>query len=102
MAVFIGAIKKNPCWKGYEMIGTKRKGKRVLPNCVRIGGVKKGGAWVIEASTAPSIYFDESQTPDGIIYFSTFAKAKAQLIKQLKAYINDYKAAISYVQSLKG
>ena len=28
--------KKNPCWKGYEMIGMKKKGKRNVPNCVPI------------------------------------------------------------------
>ena len=27
-----------PCWKGYEMIGMKQKGKRIVPNCVPIGG----------------------------------------------------------------
>ena len=26
--------KKSPCWKGYEMIGTKKKGGRTVPNCV--------------------------------------------------------------------
>ena len=26
--------KKNPCWKGYEMIGMKKKGVRKVPNCV--------------------------------------------------------------------
>ena len=26
--------KKGPCWKGYEMIGTKKKGGRTVPNCV--------------------------------------------------------------------
>jgi hypothetical protein len=25
---------KNPCWKGYEMIGTKKKGGKSVPNCV--------------------------------------------------------------------
>ncbi len=25
---------KNPCWKGYEMIGTKKKGGKEVPNCV--------------------------------------------------------------------
>jgi Domain of unknown function (DUF6321) len=25
---------KDPCWKGYEMIGTKEKGGRTVPNCV--------------------------------------------------------------------
>jgi hypothetical protein len=26
--------KKGPCWKGYEMIGMKKKGGRMVPNCV--------------------------------------------------------------------
>tara|TARA_Y100000385_G_C12505470_1_gene388999 strand:+ start:246 stop:416 length:171 start_codon:yes stop_codon:yes gene_type:complete len=26
--------KKGPCWKGYEMVGTKKKGGRKVPNCV--------------------------------------------------------------------
>lgn len=27
-------MKKNPCWKGYEMIGTKQKKGKEVPNCV--------------------------------------------------------------------
>ena len=26
--------KKGPCWKGYEMVGTKKKGGKKVPNCV--------------------------------------------------------------------
>ena len=39
-----GTKRSKPCWKGYEMIGMKRKGKRVVPNCVpkkRIGSAPK-------------------------------------------------------------
>ena len=25
---------KNPCWKGYEMVGTKKKKGKTVPNCV--------------------------------------------------------------------
>jgi hypothetical protein len=25
---------KNPCWKGYKMIGTKKKDGKEVPNCV--------------------------------------------------------------------
>lgn len=25
---------KNPCWKGYKMVGTKKKNNRKVPNCV--------------------------------------------------------------------
>ncbi len=28
--------KKNPCWKGYEAIGMKKKGGKKVPNCVPI------------------------------------------------------------------
>ena len=27
-------MKKNPCWKGYKMIGTKKKDGKKVPNCV--------------------------------------------------------------------
>jgi hypothetical protein len=27
---------KDPCWKGYEMIGMKKKGGRKVPNCVPV------------------------------------------------------------------
>lgn len=26
--------KKGPCWKGYEMVGMKKKGGKNVPNCV--------------------------------------------------------------------
>ena len=26
--------KKSPCWEGYEMVGTKMKGGKKVPNCV--------------------------------------------------------------------
>ena len=26
--------RKNPCWSGYEMVGTKKKGGKQVPNCV--------------------------------------------------------------------
>ncbi len=25
---------KNPCWKGYKQIGMKKKGEKLVPNCV--------------------------------------------------------------------
>jgi len=33
-SVFKKKRKKNPCWKGYMMVGTKKKGGRTVPNCV--------------------------------------------------------------------
>jgi len=28
---------KGPCWKGYEMVGMKKKGNKPVPNCVPKG-----------------------------------------------------------------
>lgn len=28
------SAKDDPCWKGYKMVGTKKKGGREVPNCV--------------------------------------------------------------------
>ena len=33
--------KKKTCWKGYEMKGLKKKGKRMVPNCVPVGRKKR-------------------------------------------------------------
>jgi hypothetical protein len=37
--------KMSPCWKGYEMVGTKKKGGKTVPNCVpitkKVNGRKK-------------------------------------------------------------
>jgi len=32
---------KNPCWKGYEAIGMKKKNGRTVPNCVPKKSKKK-------------------------------------------------------------
>jgi hypothetical protein len=29
----------NPCWSGYEQFGMKTKGKKKVPNCVKIKGL---------------------------------------------------------------
>lgn len=34
-------MRKDPCWKGYEMKGTKKKGGKKVPNCVPKKGRKK-------------------------------------------------------------
>jgi hypothetical protein len=34
------------CWKGYKQVGTKTKGNKTVPNCVRISEKKeKPGLW---------------------------------------------------------
>ena len=37
---------ENPCWKGYEMVGTKKKDGREVPNCVPVKeNDQPGGYW---------------------------------------------------------
>ena len=31
---YLQEMKNDPCWKGYEMVGTKKKGSKEVPNCV--------------------------------------------------------------------
>jgi hypothetical protein len=33
---FVERMKGDPCWKGYAMLGNKKKGGRTVPNCVKI------------------------------------------------------------------
>lgn len=40
--------KKGPCWKGYEMVGMKKKGGKNVPNCVP----KK---WKVKKATKQSV-----------------------------------------------
>tara|TARA_Y100000015_G_scaffold18444_1_gene17885 strand:- start:514 stop:906 length:393 start_codon:yes stop_codon:yes gene_type:complete len=34
---------RGSCWEGYVQKGMKKKGNRMVPNCVPAGGMKKGG-----------------------------------------------------------
>ena len=33
---YLEEVKKDPCWKGYEMVGMKDKNGRKVPNCVPV------------------------------------------------------------------
>lgn len=39
------------CWKGYKVVGTKRKGSRIVPNCV---AVTETAAWTRKAGKNPT------------------------------------------------
>ena len=42
---------ENPCWKGYEMVGTKNKNGKEVPNCVPVKeNDNPGGYWGDEAT----------------------------------------------------
>ena len=33
---FLVEKKTNPCWQGYKQVGLKKKGGKMVPNCVKI------------------------------------------------------------------
>ena len=35
---------RGTCWEGYVQKGMKKKGNRMVPNCVPAGGMKEGKA----------------------------------------------------------
>lgn len=42
----------DPCWKGYQMVGTKKKGGRTVPNCVPEEVVQEGIGGIEDSSTS--------------------------------------------------
>ena len=46
----VGADK---CWDGYKAKGTKKKGGKEVPNCVKEDGVNEGAAWTKKAGKNP-------------------------------------------------
>ena len=42
-ADFIEKMKDDPCWKGYQMVGKKKKGKAAVPNCAPLETKHKEG-----------------------------------------------------------
>ena len=53
---------KDPCWKDYKMVGTKKKGKKTVPNCVPKEGVAEG-----QADQVKKVFKDKSGKPVGEI-----------------------------------
>ena len=52
-----------PCWKGYEMIGMKQKGKRTVPNCVPIGGADSESDEEMEGAGAMEYILQKAGMP---------------------------------------
>jgi hypothetical protein len=55
---------ENPCWKGYEMVGTKKKNGKTVPNCVpKSKSFKK---WFLEQEEKPFKGFKKGKNhPEG-------------------------------------
>lgn len=57
---------KDPCWKGYEMVGTKKKGGREVPNCV-----PKESVTIQDANGNDYVEFIDLITPEPLISEAT-------------------------------
>jgi hypothetical protein len=62
-ADFIEKMKDDPCWKGYQMVGMKKKGGRKVPNCVPLDSKHKEGD-VATAEMTPN-YLPKEPIPGG-------------------------------------
>ncbi len=59
---FIEKMKDDPCWKGYQAIGMKKKGGRTVPNCVKTSDNKEGD--IATAEMTPN-YLPKEPIPGG-------------------------------------
>lgn len=62
---------KDPCWKGYQMVGMKKKGDKQVPNCVP---ANEGVSYKVDVEGLPTMYI-ASKSP---------SEVKANLRKLLK------------------
>jgi hypothetical protein len=86
---------KNPCWKGYEMIGTKEKNGREVPNCVPKNESIEGVVYEDEHGVVESTKYDSND----ILTEAEYQGRKVQLGKIMQGDIKKFKV---YVKNDKG
>jgi hypothetical protein len=59
---------KDPCWKGYTMVGMKKKGGKEVPNCVPAKGVKKAKGFKEESELEEKALSRAQQRFMGMVY----------------------------------
>ena len=57
-AEFVEKMKNDPCWKGYQMVGEKKKGGKKVPNCVPLDS-KHGEGDIATAEMTPNYLPEE-------------------------------------------
>jgi hypothetical protein len=59
-------MKDDPCWKNYEMIGTKKKNRKTVPNCVKKEWISFSEWLVLREAKEPYNNFDPKKNhPEG-------------------------------------
>lgn len=74
---------EKPCWKGYEMVGMKKKGKRKVPNCVP---VKEQGSPANPSYTERPTYEGKNVVPAQSVERGIYEVNK----KEVKEYLEPY------------
>jgi len=100
---------RGTCWRGYEQKGMKKKGNKLVPNCVRVGKAKGGSARIPRKPGQPAgskkhsdLYTDEN--PKGTIHGLKFAtesdarKSVAKIRKSGRSHAHKIQAAIAMEQ----
>jgi hypothetical protein len=85
----------NPCWKGYEMIGTKEKNGREVPNCVPKNESIEGVVFEDDYGVVESTKYDS----DDLLTEAEYQGHKVQLGKIMQGDIKKFKV---YVKNDKG
>mgnify|MGYP000179463552 CR=1 FL=1 len=62
-------MKNDPCWKGYEMVGKKKKGGKEVPNCVPVKEMAQG---ILEKAKAK---LKEARGSDYTLYHKSYTDA---------------------------
>ena len=86
---------KNPCWKGYQMVGTKEKNGREVPNCVPKNESIEGVVYEDEYGVVESTRYNS----DDILTEAEYQGRKVQLGKIMQGDIKKFKV---YVKNDKG
>ena len=68
---------RGPCWKGYEQRGMKKKGNKMVPNCVPVGeGVKQDKEIKDREGTQPAKYYAKDAEGDDMSKSTKQARAR--------------------------
>jgi hypothetical protein len=86
---------KNPCWKNYEMVGTKKKNGREVPNCVPKNESIEGVVYEDNYGLVESTKFES----DDLLTEAEYQGRKVQLGKIMQGDIKKFKV---YVKNDKG
>ena len=81
-------MKKNPCWSGYEMVGSKKKGGKSVPNCVPMKSFRE---WLemMEVENPFHGYDPDKNSREGGLNVKGRAKAKREEGANLKPPVTE-------------